>query len=356
MRPARFWRIPAFLLTLAFAAPSVWAQAPAAPSTTPPEPPAQGEPAPAGNSSIRADVNLVDVLFTVVDRKNKMVSDLSQQNFSVFDDGKPQEIRFFSQQTDLPLRVGLLLDTSNSIRQRLQFEQEAAIDFLFNVIRRGKDEAVLMSIDDQPEVIQDFTGDMDLLRDAIQRQRAGGATALYDAIYLTCAQLLQHAPLTNTSNDVRRVLVVISDGEDTLSHHSRGEALEIAQRAGIVIYTISSNTDWITTDQETKTSNLSDRKFEKGPGDQVLQQFAEDSGGRAFFPYHVDDLAQSFSQIGTELRSQYSLAYTLPSGQLTDGKFHTIRVAVAEKGLQVHARKGYLATPVVGAILPAPAK
>jgi Ca-activated chloride channel family protein len=356
MRPSRFWRIPAFLLTLAFAVPSVWAQAPAAPSTKPPEPPAQGEPAPASNSSIRADVNLVDVLFTVVDRKNKMVSDLSQQNFTVFDDGKPQEIRFFSQQTDLPLRVGLLLDTSNSIRQRLQFEQEAAIDFLFNVIRRGKDEAVLMSIDDQPEVIQDFTGDLDRLRDAIQRQRAGGATALYDAIYLTCAQLLQHAPLTNTSNDVRRVLVVISDGEDTLSRHSRGEALEIAERAGIVIYTISSNTDWLTTDQETKTSNLSDRKFEKGPGDQVLQQFAEDSGGRAFFPYHVDDLAQSFSQIGTELRSQYSLAYTLPSGQLTDGKFHTIRVAVAEKGLQVHARKGYLATPVVGAVLPEPAK
>jgi Ca-activated chloride channel family protein len=355
MRPARFWRIPAFLLLVAFAAPGVWAQAPASPPTNPPEP-AQAEPAQAGNPSIRADVNLVDVLFTVVDRKNKMVSDLSQQNFSVFDDGKPQEIRFFSQQTDLPLRVGLLLDTSNSIRQRLQFEQEAAIDFLFNVIRRGKDEAVLMSIDDQPEVIQDFTGDMDLLRDAIQRQRAGGATALYDAIYLTCAQLLQHAPLTNTSNDVRRVLVVISDGEDTLSRHSRGEALEIAQRAGIVIYTISSNTDWITTDQETKASNLSDRKFQKGPGDQVLQQFAEDSGGRAFFPYHVDDLAQSFSQIGTELRSQYSLAYTLPSGQLTDGKFHTIRVVVAEKGLQVHARKGYLATPVVGAILPTPAK
>ena len=133
------------------------------------------------------------------------------------------------------------------------------------------------------------------------------------------------------ANDVRRVLVVISDGEDTLSHHSRGEALEIAQRAGIVIYTISSNTDWIVTDQETNPSKSVDRKYEKDPGDQVLQQFAEDSGGRAFFPYHVDDLAQSFAQIGDELRSQYSLAYTLPSGQLTDGKFHTIRIAVAPR-------------------------
>src|SRR5579871_273746 len=301
--------IRAVLLMLVFATPGLRAQAPTAPT----QPATPSEPAQAANSSIRTDVNLVDVLFTVMDRKNKMVSDLSQSNFQVFDDNKPQQIRFFSQQTDLPLRVALLLDTSNSIRQRLQFEQEAAIDFLFNVIRRDKDEAVLMTIDDQPEVIQDFTSDNDRLRDAIQRQRAGGATALYDAIYKASDELLRHAPLTNTNNDARRVLVVISDGEDTLSHHSRGEALGIAQQAGIVIYTISSNTDWIVTDQETNPSKSFDRKIEKGPGDQVLQQFAEESGGRAFFPYRVDDLAQSFAQIGTELRSQYSLAYNLPS-------------------------------------------
>jgi len=337
--------ISAFLLLAAFAVPGAWGQAPTAPTqpATPPE-------AQAGDASIRTDVNLVDVLFTVMDRKNKMVSDLGQNSFEVFDDGRPQQIRFFSQQTDLPLRVALLLDTSNSIRQRLQFEQEAAIDFLFNVIRKDRDEAVLMTIDDQPEVIQDFTGDMDRLRDAIQRQRAGGATALYDSVYKACAELLQHAPVTNTSNDARRVLVVISDGEDTLSHHSRGEALEIAQRAGIVIYTISSNTDWIVTDQETSASKSFDRKFEKGPGDQVLQQFAEDSGGRAFFPYRVDDLAQSFAQIGTELRSQYSLAYNLPAGQLTDGKFHTIRIGVSEKGLQVHARRGYVGAPTAASV------
>lgn len=337
------------------AAPVLWGQTPGGP-TAPAEAAGPQESAQTASQSIRTDVNLVDVLFTVVDRKNKMVSDLDKDSFTVFDDGKQQEIRFFSQQTDLPLRVGLLLDTSNSIRQRLQFEQEAAIDFLFNVIRKDKDEAVVMTIDDDPEVVQDFTGDMDKLRDAIQRQRAGGATALYDAIYKACSELLQHAPLTNTSNDARRVLVVISDGEDTLSHHSRGEALEIAQRAGIVIYTISSNTDWILTDQDTNPSRSFDRKIQKGPGDQVLQQFAEDSGGRAFFPYRVDDLAQSFAQIGTELRSQYSLAYNLPAGQLTDGKFHSIRIAVATKGLQVHARKGYVATPVIGAAQNAPEK
>ena len=188
----RFWRIPAFLLTLAFAAPSVWAQAPTAPVAPPasPEPP-QAAPAQTDDQSIRPNVNLVEVLFTVVDRKNKIVTDLSKGNFKVFDDGKQQEIRFFSQQTDLPLRVGMVLDTSNSIRERLKFEQDAAIDFLFNVMRRGKDEAFLMTFDDQPEVIQDFTGDMDLLRDAILRQRAGGGTALYDAIYEACSRLLE---------------------------------------------------------------------------------------------------------------------------------------------------------------------
>jgi Ca-activated chloride channel homolog len=344
--------ISALLLLFAFAAPALWAQAPTAPA----QPPAPAEPPQSASSSIRTDVNLVDVLFTVMDRKNKMVSDLGEDNFKVFDDKRPQEIRFFSQQTDLPLRVGLLLDTSNSIRARLQFEQEAAIDFLFNVIRRDKDEAILTTIDDQPEVIQDFTGSMDLLRDAIMRQRAGGATALYDAIYKTCADLLQHAPPTNTSNDVRRVLVVISDGEDNLSHHSRAEALEIAQRAGIVIYTISSNNDWTVPDAETNPSKSFDRKIEKGPGDQVLQQFADESGGRAFFPYRVDDLAQSFGQIGNELRSEYSLAYNLPAGQLTDGKFHTIRIEVGQKGLQVHARKGYVGAPAnVSLDLSAPA-
>ncbi len=357
----RFSRISAVFLTLAFTAPILWGQAPAAPPT-PAEPtkaPAQAPASPeAPNTSIRANVNLVDVLFTVVDRKNKIVSDLGQDNFTVFDDGKPQEIRFFSQQTDLPLRVALLLDTSNSIRERLAFEQEAAIDFLFNVIRKDKDEAMMMTIDDEPEVIQDFTGSLDSLRDAIKRQRAGGATALYDAIYLGCSDLLQHAPLTNTNNDARRVLIVISDGDDTLSRHSRGEALEIAERAGIVIYTISSSTDWIIPDGENKPSQNLDRKFEKGPGDKTLMQFADESGGRAYFPYHVDDLAQAFGQIGTELRSQYSLAYNLPSSNLADGKFHAIRIAVGTKGLQVHARKGYLAAapPSLGAATTPPAR
>jgi Ca-activated chloride channel homolog len=309
----------------------------------PPAPPAA--PQTNGTPPIRQNVSLVDILFTVLNRQNKIVADLNQENFRVFDDDAQQEIRFFNRQTDLPLRVGLLLDTSNSIRDRLQFEQQAAIDFLYNVIRREKDQAFLMTIDDEPEMIQSFTGDLDKLREIISKQRAGGGTALYDAIYQGCELLLKLAPTVgNPETDLRRVLVVISDGDDNLSRHSRGEALEAAQRAGIVIYTISTSINWILTDQEAAQADPSNRKYLKDEGDKVLQQFSDESGGRAFFPYHVDDLSQSFAYIGNELRSQYSLAY-VPS-RAPDGKFHKIRIEVNTKGLQVRARKGYFATPV----------
>lgn len=318
------------------------AQQPQQPQQPPPPPPA---PESNGTPPIRQNVSLVDILFTVLNRQNKIVADLNKENFRVFDDNAEQEIRFFNRQTDLPLRVGLLLDTSNSIRDRLQFEQQAAIDFLYNVIRREKDQAFLMTIDDEPETVQSFTGDLDKLREVILKQRAGGGTALYDAIYQACEQLLKLPPAVgNPETDLRRVLVVISDGDDNLSRHSRGEALEAAQRAGIVIYTISTSVNWILTDQEAAQADPSNRKYLKDEGDRVLQQFADESGGRAFFPYHVDDLAQSFAFIGNELRSQYSLAY-VPT-RPPDGKFHKIRIEVNTKGLQVRARKGYFATPV----------
>ena len=308
-----------------------------------PRPPAAPEQPIVQSQAIRRNVNLVNVLFNVVNQRNKIIADMEQKDFKVFDDNAPQEIRFFSRQTDLPLRVGLLLDTSNSIRQRLMFEQEAATDFLYSVIRKDKDQAFLMTVDDEPEIIQDFTSDLDRLRNVIQRQRAGGGTALYDAVYKAAEQLAMQVPQsTGSPLDARGVLVVISDGDDNLSRHTRGEALETAQRAGIVIYTISTSTDWIITDQETNGANNASRKYLKTDGDRALEQFATDSGGQAFFPYHVDDLARSFSNIGSDLRSQYSLAY-VPTSKFGDGKFHTIRIETAAKGLKVQARKGYFA-------------
>jgi VWFA-related protein len=306
-----------------------------------PAPSGQQEIPATASQSIRRDVNLVDVLFSVFDKKNKIVSTLNSEDFRVIDDGEPQRILFFNKQTDLPLRVGLLLDTSNSIRSRLKFEQEAAIDFLYTVIRRDRDQTFLMTIEDDPQMIVSPTSDLNVIRDAILRQRAGGGTALYDAIYKSAEEIAK-LPLLPDAQPPRRVLVVISDGDDTLSNHSRAAALDMAQRAGVVIYTISTSTEWIVSDNSSRAAQNAQRKYMKTEGDQALEAFANDSGGRAFFPYLIDDLATSFAAIGDELRNQYSLAY-VPAGRSPDGKFHKIKVDTSLKDMHIRARNGYWA-------------
>ncbi|HXJ11559.1 MAG TPA: VWA domain-containing protein [Candidatus Limnocylindrales bacterium] len=306
-------------------------------------PPASQEPV-QQSQTIILRVNLVDVLFTVLDRRNKLVPSLEKPDFKVLDDNISQEIRYFSRQSDLPLRIGMLLDTSNSIRDRIKFEQDAANNFLFSVLRRGKDEAFVMTFDDEPQVIQAFTPDTGKLRDQILRTRAGGGTAVYDAIYNACEQELSHPPRPpgDQPDVVRRVMILISDGEDNLSTHTRTEAIEMAQRSSVVIYTISTSTQWVTLDDPSK-ERTGNRKYHLTDGDKILQALAEETGGRAFYPYHVDDLDQSFQDIGDELRNQYSIAYN-PSTHSLDGRYHKIRIEVPEhKGYQVRARKGYFA-------------
>jgi VWFA-related protein len=322
---------------------------PAAPaqSTPPPGPPADASQAsPAGQTPtvIQSRVNLVDVLFTVLNRRNKLVPDLEKADFKIFDDKAPQEIRYFARQTDLPLRIGMLLDTSNSIRDRLKFEQDASTNFLFSVLRRNKDEAFVMTFDDEPQVIQKFTGDAGALRDEIFKTRAGGGTAIYDAIYAACLNELSHPPRPpgDQPDVVRRVMILISDGDDNLSTHTRTEAIEMAQRASVVIYTISTSTQWIAL-SETDPYKAANRKNHLTSGDQILQDLAEETGGRAFYPYHVDDLDQSFQDIGDELRNQYSIAYN-PTNYVMDGRYHKIRIETPDhKGYQVRARRGYFA-------------
>ena len=294
--------------------------------------------------TIRVPVNLVDVLFTVLNRRNKLVSDLEQKDFRVLDDNVPQDIRYFSKQSDLPLRIGMLLDTSNSIRDRLKFEQDAANNFLFSVLRRNKDEAFVMTFDDEPEILQTFTGDTGALRDKILRTRAGGGTAVYDAIFDACVKELSHPPRPpgDQPDVVRRVMILISDGEDNLSTRTRAEAIEMAQRTSVVIYTISTSTQWVTLDDPSK-EKTGNRKYHLTEGDKVLQDLADETGGRSFYPYHVDDLDQSFQDIGEELRNQYSLAYN-PSNHQLDGRYHKIKIEIpGEKGYQVRARRGYYA-------------
>src|SRR5256884_2799771 len=155
-----------------------------APPAAPP-PGQQGNPQ-SGQTFVR-EVNLVDVLFTVLNRRHKLVPDLQEGDFKVFDEGKAQEIRYFSKQTDLPLRIGMLLDTSNSIRDRIKFEQEASVSFLFSVLRHNKDQAFVMTFDDEPQILQPFTSDTGALRDQVMGTRAGGGTAIYDALYHACS-------------------------------------------------------------------------------------------------------------------------------------------------------------------------
>jgi len=302
------------------------------------------EPAQKSNETIISVVNLVDVLFTVLNRRNKLVPELDKGDFKIWDDKAPQEIRYFSRQSDLPLRIGMLLDTSNSIRDRIKFEQDASINFLFSVLRRNKDEAFVMTFDDEPQIVQAFTGDAGALRDQITRTKAGGGTAIYDAIYDACVKELSHPPRPpgDQPDVVRRVMILISDGEDNLSTRTRADAIEMAQRTSVVIYTISTSTQWVSLSQ-TDPNKMGDRKYHLTDGDKILQELAEETGGRAFFPYHVDDLDQSFQDIGDELRNQYSIAY-LPTNYVVDGRYHKIRIEVPDhKGYQVRARRGYFA-------------
>jgi VWFA-related protein len=198
-----------------------------------------------------------------------------------------------------------------------------------------------MTFDESPYVVQEYTDDAGKLRDEVMKMRAGGTTAIYDAIYEASRNQLSHPPRppSDQPDIVRRVMVLISDGDDVVSDHTKSEAIEMAQRTSVVIYTISTNTEWISmtqTDEATKAR----LKYQLTEGDKILKELAEETGGRAFFPYHVDDLNQSFLDIGDELRSQYSLAYN-PSNYRVGGLYHHIKIEANRKGLQVRARKGY---------------
>jgi VWFA-related protein len=289
--------------------------------------PEQGEGPP-----IRVLVEEVTVPFIVTDNRNHLVTTLEKEEFQVIENKRAQAITAFTRETDVPLRIGLLVDTSNSIRDRLDFEQRAGSDFLRDVIRRGKDKALLGSFDSMAEMLQDFTDDLDKLIQAIGVMRAGGGTALYDAIYYTCRdRLLAEAPLTS---NFRRALVVLSDGEDNQSRFSRLQTLEMARRAEVMIYTISTNI-----------------RGTSMPGDKVLKEFSEETGGRYFQPYSWNELDDAFDSINNELRSQYTISFRPTT--LRDGQYHEIEIVTQQKGLKVRARRGYFATKPLGALPPA---
>jgi len=275
-------------------------------------------------ATIKTQVREVNVIFTVTDKHGRFKKDLRKEDLQILDDGKaPEQIRDFRSETDLPLRVGLLVDASNSIRDRFKFEQEAATEFLNSIVRPKQDLAFVIGFDSTPEVTQDFTSDTEKLSNGIRMLRPGGGTALFDAVYYACRDKLMKQKDKST---VRRAIILVSDGDDNQSHATLSEAIEMAQRAEVIIYTIS-----------TSTSNSEDR------GDKYLKKLAENTGGRAFTPFKIQDVSDAFRDIQDELRSQYAVAYK-PADFRADGHFRPIQItAENNKKLFIRARRGYYA-------------
>jgi VWFA-related protein len=273
--------------------------------------------------TIRKRVDEVNLLFIATDKHGKFVRNLNEGDFSILDDHKPpQSIVNFRRETDLPLHLGLLIDTSGSVRSRFDFEQDSAITFLQQTVRANFDKAFVMGFNSRSNITQDFTDDVSLLAAGVRRLHNGGGTALYDAIYQACHDRLNRS---EEPRPLRRAIIVVSDGEDNQSEHSEAEAIAMAQRAEVIIYAIS-----------TDDSGLILR------GDWVLAQLADATGGRAFFPYKTKDIKSSFAAIEDELRSQYIVSYR-PADFEADGRFRPIEITASKKDLQVRARKGYYA-------------
>jgi Ca-activated chloride channel homolog len=269
---------------------------------------------------IRVDVEAVNVLVTVMDKSNRFVTDLPRQRFRVSEDKVPQVIENFRHETDLPLQIAMLFDTSASIRLQLDFQKKAASNFL-HAVMRPQDQALLVEFDTGVTLLHDFSDRPGPLAQQLQNLKAGGGTALLDALYRVAEEKM-------AEGTGRKVAVLISDGDDLASHRSFEEAMDMLHRAGVAVYAIGTN-------------NFAASGSKKGEA--MLTKLAESSGGRAFFPYSPDRLDDVFDLINEELRSQYSLAY-VPTNRKHDGKFRKIRVQIEQgRGLTIRHRQGYYA-------------
>jgi Ca-activated chloride channel family protein len=277
-----------------------------------------------GTYTLKTNVNEVNLTFTVTDHRGRFINNLQQQDFALLDDQRaPAQVYSFRQQTNQPLRVGLVIDASTSIRARFKFEQQAATEFLLDILRPRTDRAFIMGFDVNSYVTQGFTNNPDLLETGLNRLKPGGGTALYDAVYRACRdQMLKNVP---ANAEVRKALILVSDGDDNQSRAYLDDAIKMCQRAETTIFTISTN-----------TSPSRER------GDDVLKKMASATGGAAFYPQRLEDISNEFHRVEEELRSQYSLAYK-PADFRADGSFRTIYLTSLRGGYVVHARTGYFA-------------
>ena len=273
--------------------------------------------------TIRTSVNEVNLIFTVTDKHGHYIPNLRQSDFALLDDQKaPERVNSFRQQINLPMRVGVVIDASTSIRTRFQFEQQSATEFLIETLKPQADRAFVMGFDVTPNVTADWTNNLDALETGINRLRPGGGTALFDAVYTACRDKL----LPERGREpVRKAIILISDGDDNQSRVRPDEAIKMCERSETIIYAISTN--WTPS---------------RGKGDQVLSDMAVATGGNVFFPPSVEEMTNSFHEIQAELRSQYYLNYT-PADFKANGAFRPIYLFCNDRRYQVRAKKGYFA-------------
>jgi len=273
-----------------------------------------------GQAPFRVEVDAVNILATIHDKDTrKFVTDLTKEDFEIYEDGVRQEITNFNQQINLPLTIALCMDTSSSVRLKLAFEKDTAIDFLYAVMR-PVDRALLVEFDTGVTLVHDFTSNPNDLVREIKLLRAGGGTSLYDAVYLVAEQKM-------LQEEGRKTVVILSDGADLTSKHTFEEMLRMAYQAEITVYAISTTRFGADIDHE---------------GDNALRQLTEGTGGRAFFPYSAEQLAVAFQEVDQELRSQYNLTY-VPNNKKRDGSFREIKVKVGRNGVRLRHRQGYFA-------------
>jgi VWFA-related protein len=324
--------VPGFALVAALFATALSAQqttppaATAAPAATQqPAPQAAGAPdADATAPTIKVIVNEVNLIFTVTDKHGRYIPNLQLHDFALLDDQKaPAAVKSFHQQINLPLRVGILIDTSTSIHSRFKFEQQAAQEFLLQILKAKSDRAFVMGFDVTPTLTADWTKDLDALETGVNKLSPGGGTALFDAVFTACRDKLLDQ--SRGTEPVRKALILLSDGNDNQSRVYLGEAIKMCQRSETIIYSISTN--WTPS---------------RGEGDKVMAQLAGDTGGQVFFPPSVEEVSTSFHDIEEELRSQYALTYQ-PADFKADGAFRTIYLYCNDRRYQVRARKGYFA-------------
>jgi Ca-activated chloride channel homolog len=295
---------------------------------------------PGSDDAVRLGTDLVNLTFSAVDRNNRVISNINQEEVTVLEDGRPQTLFTFKRETTLPINIAILMDLSGSQEYTFPQEKSAAGEFLRSILRPGKDSAAILTFQDDVDLVQGLTSRVDTLNrafDEIQYARRFSAassrrqaTALYDAIYITADEVLSRDAGRGAAGDdqiTRRAVILLTDGVDNASSRKIDEAIDRAWRAGVVIYTIG----------------IGDRFRFEGVREDILRRLSEETGGRAYFPHGPDELLDNFRQVEGELRSQYLVAYS-PTNGAKDGRFRRIEVRLAGRpDVRVIHRRGYYA-------------